>query len=200
MHSQLFVIVVVVALYGSLFDGSVHALYLPVCPWMVGFGETTVDAVAMADAIERVAAQQGCWTFAILGQVGELDAVVSKHGVDAIRNRCNQCFQESCRRAHIGLLDQFNKGEFRCAVDSYEEMEFSLCGSHFGQVDVKVSNRIAFKLLPLGLVALHFWQTADAMSPQTAMKRGTGKRWESLPGVHTDNHRAIITCACGRPR
>jgi len=34
--SNLFVAVVVVALNGGLFDGSIHTLDLSVCPWLIG--------------------------------------------------------------------------------------------------------------------------------------------------------------------
>jgi len=38
MRFELFMSVVEIALDGSILDGSVHALDLPVCPGMVGLG------------------------------------------------------------------------------------------------------------------------------------------------------------------
>lgn len=49
--------VVVVAMDGGFFDGSVHALNLAVGPGMVWFGEPVFYGVAKADAVEGMATQ-----------------------------------------------------------------------------------------------------------------------------------------------
>ena len=65
--------VVVIALDGSFFDGSVHALDLPVGPGMVGFCQTMFDGTSKAEPIEGMAAPAGGWALTVFGQVGELD-------------------------------------------------------------------------------------------------------------------------------
>jgi len=52
----------------------------------------------------------------ILRQIGELDADVGRHRVNAIRNRGDQGFQKSGRSSHIGAFDQLHEGELRGAV------------------------------------------------------------------------------------
>lgn len=175
VRRELAAVVVVVALDGRLFDGSVHALYLAVGPGMVGLGESMFDAMLQADAVEGMPSEPGGWSFAVLGQIGELDSVIGQHGVDAIRDRCKQCFQEGRSGAHVSTLDQFDDGELRSTVDGYEEIEPSFGGAHLGQIDVEVPNRIVFELLPLGLAAFHFGQATDAMPLQTAMQRRSGE-------------------------
>jgi hypothetical protein len=57
---------------------------------------------------------------AVLGQIGELDAIVSQHGADAVRHRRNQRFEEDGGSSHIGTLDQLHEGELRRAIDGHE--------------------------------------------------------------------------------
>ena len=45
---------IVIALDGGLFERSVHPFDLAVGPWMVGLGETMLDLVLAAHAIEHV--------------------------------------------------------------------------------------------------------------------------------------------------
>src|SRR5690242_3831628 len=52
--SQLSMIFVMVAFDCCLFEGPVHSLHLAVCPRMIGFGQTMLDAVSLARLIERV--------------------------------------------------------------------------------------------------------------------------------------------------
>ena len=73
-------IVVVVALHCGFLDSSVHAFDLPVGPWMVGLGETVIDAVHKTDPVKRVTTKACCWSPAVSGQVGELDAVAPREG------------------------------------------------------------------------------------------------------------------------
>jgi len=106
------VVIVVVALYGGFFHGSIHALDLPIGPGMVRFGRPMLDTMTMANPVEGVPAPPGCcWSLAIPGQVSKLDAVVGEHGVDAIGNAIHQCLQEGRGRLHVGPLDQFDEGK-----------------------------------------------------------------------------------------
>ena len=120
MSTQLGVVVVVVSLDGSFFDGSIHALDLPIGPGMVGFSQTMFDAETKARAIKRMSAQLGRRTSAILGQIGELNSVVSKYGMDTIRHGREQRSQERDGSYHVGALDQIDEGELRGAVDGHQ--------------------------------------------------------------------------------
>ena len=86
MCLKLFAAVIEVPLDRSFLDGSVHSFDLAVGPGMVGFGEPVLDAMGAAHAIEGMATEPGGRALAVLGKIGELDAVVGEHDVDAIRD------------------------------------------------------------------------------------------------------------------
>ena len=140
--TQLVVAVIVVALDGRLLDCPIHPLDLAVGPRVVRLREPMFNAVALASAIERVAAERGSWSLAVLRQVGELDAVVGENGMDAVGDRLDQRVQEGRCRLRVGALDEVYKSEFRCPVDRDEEIKLAFGGSHLGDVDVDVANRI----------------------------------------------------------
>ena len=146
--AELRVIVVVVALHGGFLNGSVHAFDLPVGPGMVGFGEAVIDAVQKAGPVKRMATKACGWALAVLGQIGELDAVIGKHGVDVIGNGCNQSLKKCRRGAHVSTFNQFHEGELRGAVDGHEQIQLAFCGAYLGQIDMKVADRITLELLP----------------------------------------------------
>ena len=81
---QLVVAVVVVALDGRFLEDPIHTFDLAVGLGVVGLGQPVFDAVTMADPVKRMSAKAGGWAFAVLGKIGELDAVVGEHGVDAV--------------------------------------------------------------------------------------------------------------------
>ena len=103
--SQLVMAVVVVALNRSFLKGAVHALHLAIGPGMIRFSEPVLDTMAAAHSIEGMTAKASGWSFSVPGKIGELDAVVGEHGVDAIRDSCHQCFQEGHGGSHVSALD-----------------------------------------------------------------------------------------------
>jgi predicted RNA methylase len=62
VRPELFVGLVVIALDRGVLDGAVHPLDLTVGPGMVGLGQTMLDAVLVADAVEHVPAVESCRT------------------------------------------------------------------------------------------------------------------------------------------
>jgi hypothetical protein len=85
MPRKLFVSLVVIAIYRRFFDGSVHALHLTICPRVVWFGQAMLDAIGSADLVEAMDPVSSRPPIAIARQVGELDAVIGKHGVQRAR-------------------------------------------------------------------------------------------------------------------
>jgi hypothetical protein len=85
---------VVVAFDGGLFERAVHPFDLAVGPRVIGLREPVLDVVFVANAVEHVASPQGRRPHAILWQIGELDTVVSEHGVDFVRNGFDKGFEE----------------------------------------------------------------------------------------------------------
>jgi len=99
-RSQLVLVVVVVALHGGLVDSAVHALHLSVGQGMIELGEAVIDAMQKTDHVKRMTTEPGSWASAVLGKVGEPGAVVAEHGVEAVRNSGDECFQKSHSRSH----------------------------------------------------------------------------------------------------
>lgn len=123
---ELVVGVVEVSLDGGVFDGSIHALDLPVGPGVVGLGESVLDSMKVADPVEGVSTEACGWALPILRQIGELDAVVGEHGVDAVWNGFDERFEEGRGRSHVGFFDEFDHNELRGSVDGHEEVELAL--------------------------------------------------------------------------
>ncbi len=146
MRFELVMGVVEVALDGGLLDGSVHALDLPVGPGMVGLCKPMFDSMKAAEPIEGVAAEACGWPLPVLRQIGELDAVVGDHGVDAIRNCFNERFEEGCGSSDICFFDELDHSELRGPVDGHEQVKLAFGGSHLGQVDVEEADRIRIEL------------------------------------------------------
>jgi hypothetical protein len=70
----------------GFFDGQVHSLDLSVGPGMIGLDVAVINAMQKTDPVERVATKTCCWSPAVLGQGGELDAFIGEHGMEAIGN------------------------------------------------------------------------------------------------------------------
>lgn len=73
-------VVIVEALDGCVLYRPVHSLNLPIVPWVLHLGQTMLNAVFVADAVEDVIA--GVFIPLL---IGELDAIICENGVDAER-------------------------------------------------------------------------------------------------------------------
>ena len=90
---------VVIGAYGSLFKRSIHAFYLPIGPWMVGFGEAMFDLVFSASEFksvswERFPTLQSYADVRSSGRgvawSGEVCAIVGEDGMNAVRHRSDE--------------------------------------------------------------------------------------------------------------
>ncbi len=138
MLAQLVVGFVVIGPEGALLDGSVHALDLAVGPRMARLGEAMVDVVLGAGEFKGVGVEKAPrreFGFDFVGSetvargFGEMRAVVGEHGVDFVR-------------------DGFDEAAEEIAGD--EQLELALFGAHFGDVDMKIADRIGLEFF-LGL-------------------------------------------------
>ena len=172
---ELVVGVVEVSLHRSVLDGSVHALDLPVGPGMVRLGQSVFDAMSETEPVEGMPTEASGRPLPVLRQVGEVDAVISEHGVDAIWNGLDESFEEGGGSSHVGLFNQIHNNKLRGPVDRNEQVELAFGGPHLGQIDVEEADRIGIELLPLGFVAFDVRQPADAMTLQTTMQRRTSE-------------------------
>ena len=211
MLAQLVVAFIVVAFDGGLLQRPIHALDLPVRPRMIRLGQAMLDAVFAATHVEHVRHASRRRTVAVLGEIGELNAVVGQNGVDFIRNRLDQRFKEGSRGQPVGLALELGEGNFGRAVNRHEKIELSLFGSDLGNVDVKEADRIGLKLFLVRLVAFDLRQPADPVTLQTSMQRRTGQiRDRSLQCIETiverkqsvlskgDNDRLLLEAQHGR--
>lgn len=146
---------------------------------MVRLGQPMFDDVQKTDLVKGMAGEARGWPLTVLRQVSETDDVVAGHGVEAVRNGFNWRFQEGGSGPHVSSFDEFNLSELRGTIDGHVQVELSLGGPHLGQVDVEETDQRGIELLPLGLVAFHVRQAADAVTLRTPMLRRAGELRDS---------------------
>ena len=168
--AELVEIIVVKALDGGVLDGPVHALDLPVGPGVVDFGEAVLDAMLAAAQVEHVGHLSRRGTFGVARRMAELDAVVGQHGVDRVGHGLDQGDQESRGGDAVGLLDQLSKGKLGRLVNGHKHMQLALGRAHLGDVDMDITDRIAFERLLGRLVTIDIGQPGDAMPLKTAVQ------------------------------
>ena len=172
MLPEVLMCVVVEALDGGFFEGSVHTFDLAVGPGMFRLGEAVVDIGFGTGELEGMSAEE----FAALeGELdlrrsgtaiawsGEVDSVIGQHRVDGVRHGLDQRVQEVGRNPLRGLLMHLDEGKLRSAVDSDQKIELALFGANFRDIDMKVADRVALELLAPGPVAFHFGQPGDVV-------------------------------------
>lgn len=151
------------ALDRCLLDRPVHAFDLAIRPRMSGLCQAMLDIEVGTGHFERMATKQdaiGLHGFDILrcpsvaGRIGEMRVVVGQHGMDAVWNRSGKGVQEVTGNATCCFLVQLDKCEFRRPVNHHEEIEAPHFGADFGDVDMKIADRISLELRALRLVAL----------------------------------------------
>ena len=179
MRSQLLVSFVEVSFDRCVLDGAVHSLDLPIGPGMLGLCQPMVDIVLGAGVFEGVRPNE------FAGVEGRLDVrrcrariawrcevgpVVCEDGVDLVGNGVDQPTQEVTRGLASHFLMQFDEGELRGSVDCNEQIEFALRGSDFGDVDMRIADRVSLEFLLGGGVAFDLRQSGDPVPLQTPMK------------------------------
>lgn len=145
--SELGMVVIMISSHGGVFECAVHAFDLSVGPRVVGFGQTVFDAVMPAGAVKGMPAQAGGNALAVLGKIGELDAAIGKHGMDAVRNGLNQGVEELGGGLGVGPLEKSGHGKLGSAINGHEKIELSFSRGDFGDVEVEVTDGIGFELL-----------------------------------------------------
>src|ERR1039457_2715627 len=107
--------------------------------------------------------------------VYKVRSIIGEHSVDGIRNGGDQRSQKVGRDSSRGAFVELGKCEFAGPVDSNEEIELTLFGSHLRNIDMKVADGVLPKLLPGWLVAFHIGQPADAVPLKTPVQRRAGQ-------------------------
>ena len=92
-------------------------------------------------------------------------AVVGQHRVDLVGHGGGKGPEEVAGDTPRRLLMQLDKGELGGPVDRHEKVELALFGSHLGNIDVEIANRISLEL------------GASGLSPSTSGSREMPWRW-----------------------
>ena len=182
MGSELIVAVVMKPFDRRVLDGAVHPFDLAVGPWMVGLGQSMLDAVGLADHVE--AHWPGVDGVPVPRLLCELDAVIRQNRVDLIGHGLEHVLQELPGCLSVSSCNELSNDELRGPVDADEQVELALGGLHLGNVDMEEADGIAFELLSLGLVPFDIWQARDAVPLQAPMQRRPGQvRDRGLKGI-----------------
>ncbi len=83
----------------------------------------------------------------------------------------NEMAQEVARHPARGPLVQLDEGELGRAVDGDEQVEPPFRRVDLRRIDVEIAERVGLEAGPLGLVAVDFWQSADAVALQATVQR-----------------------------
>src|SRR3954468_21469043 len=169
MAAQLVVIVVVIAFDGCVLDRAVHSFDLAVGPGMIDLGESVFDTVLAATQSEHVRHISRVRRICLSRWQTELAAIIGNTRRGFVGNVFHQGDQEGRCCNTIGFFGKLDEGELRSSVDRHEEVELSLGGLHFGDVDVEEADRIRLELFLCRLVAFDLSKTADPMPLQTTM-------------------------------
>ena len=162
---------VVIPLDGRVLDGAVHPLGLSVGPGMIGLSQPMFNPVFCTYAVERVAAEPGGRARSVFWQIGELDSIVGEHDLDPVGHGGGEGLQEGARGLCISLVDELSDSKLGGAVDRYVEIELALRGLHFGDVDMKLADRIGLELALGRSFAFDLRQAGDPMTLKAAMQR-----------------------------
>ncbi len=104
--------------------------------------------------------------------------IVRQDRVDLVGHCINEAFEELSGSLVIGLLYQLQNCELTGSIDADKEMEFTLFGSHLGDINMVITDWVAFVFLTLGFITTHIRQPRNAMPLKTTMQRKAGQVWD----------------------
>jgi hypothetical protein len=168
--SELLVGFVEVAFDGGVLDRAVHSLDLTIGPWMLRLCQPMIDVVLSAGVFEGVRpngfsrlqggldVRRGRTRVAWRGEVG---SVVGEDRVDLVGDGGDQAAQEVSRGLSGHFFMHLDEGELRGSVDGDEKIQFSLSGSNFGDVDMKLADRIGLEFAFGGGFTFDLGRTVD---------------------------------------
>jgi hypothetical protein len=105
------------------------------------------------------------------GMSGEVGSVVGEDGVDLVGDGGDQAAQEVRSRPTGHFLMQFDEGELRGPVDGDDQIELAFGGSHLGEVDMEIADRIGLELALGRRFAFDLRQPRDPMTLKATMQR-----------------------------
>ena len=145
---------------------------------MLGLCQPMIDIVKGASVFEGMR-EEGppvsdhvpdlCRGPGIAGGIGEVGSVIGEDGVDPVGDGLDEAAQEVRGRAARHLLMQFDEGELRGPVDGDDEMELALDGSHLGEVDMEIADRVGLELALGRGFAFDLRQASNSVTLKAAM-------------------------------
>ena len=123
---------------------------MPIGPRVFDFGQPVLNVMFEANPIKNVLEGE-----AVALVIGKLNAIVSQNRVNDIGNSGDEIAHELCGQQLAHFLMKFDKDKLARLVNGDKEIELSLSGLHFGNVDMEIANWIGFELLLGRLVTLH---------------------------------------------
>jgi hypothetical protein len=78
---------------------------------------------------------------------GEVRSVVGENGVDFVRNDGNEFLQKVSRNLTGCRLVKLYEDKLGRAINGNKHVELALLSAHFGDIDMKVADRIVFEFL-----------------------------------------------------
>ena len=129
-----------------------------------------LDPVGSAEQIEHVGRPPGRRPQSVLWQVAELNAVISKYGMDLVGDNRDQSLQESGCRFSVGLHMELSESKLRSAVNRNKQVELTLFGANFGDVNVEVTDRVVLERFLTPCIAFNLRQPADVVALEQAMQ------------------------------
>lgn len=137
---------------------------------MVGFSQAVFNTVGSADLVEAMDPVTSRPAISIFRQVGKLDTVIGQYCMQPVRYGRDQCFEEAHHGRTIGLVVQFDEGEFRGSVNRDEQVEPALCCSNLSDVEMEIADWVGFEFSFIGALVLNVRQARDAMPFKTAIQ------------------------------
>ena len=178
--------IVVIPFYGRVFNRAVHALDLSVRPRVVWLGQAMLNAICSANDVKPHV--PGIGGVPVAGLLTKLDAVVRKDCAHLVWNGFQHGLEKLTGCLAVCFVDQLRNSKLAGLINIYEEIQLTLIGTKLSDINMEIANRISFELLPLGVVALHIWQSRNAMPLQTALQGRACQVWDRrLQGIETQS-------------
>ncbi len=106
--------------------------------------------------------------------------------MDFIGHGLDQRLEEVGRNPLRGLFVHLDEGELRGSVDGDQEIELTLFGTHLGDIDMEVADRIDLELLAPGTITVPIGKSGDAVPFEAAVQRRPSQLGDGrLQGIET---------------
>jgi hypothetical protein len=155
---------------------------------MFGLGQAMIDIVLGAGEFEgvrpdRFSGVESCLDVrrsrTRVAWRGEVGSVVGEDRMDLVRDGGDQAAQEIPGGPARHLLMQLDESELRGSIDCDKQVELAFRGSDFGDVEMKIADRVGLEPAFRRSFAFDLGQARDPMALKAAMQRRAGQMRES---------------------